>query len=102
MRNLHQLFVLDLCTASQIIGGDFAKFCGLLRIYELYSKHCFCFKQGTFSFSFLGHDAYIGAKSLLKSISNFCTISMVNSFNKVITALKLSTKVLKVWIIDIS
>ena len=28
---------LSLCsTASQIIGGDFAKFCGLLRIYELY------------------------------------------------------------------
>ena len=25
-----------LCTASQIIGGDFAKVCGLLRIYELY------------------------------------------------------------------
>ena len=34
LRNLHQLFIL--CTASQIIGGDFAKFCGLLRIYELY------------------------------------------------------------------
>ena len=34
LRNLHQLFVL--CTASQIIGGDCAKFCGLLRIYELY------------------------------------------------------------------
>ena len=33
LRNLQQLFVL--CTASQIIGGDFAKFCGLLRIYEL-------------------------------------------------------------------
>ena len=31
---LHQSFVI--CTASQIIGGDFAKFCGLLRIYELY------------------------------------------------------------------
>ena len=30
LRNLHQSFVL--CTASQIIGGDFAKFCGLLRI----------------------------------------------------------------------
>ena len=28
-----QLFVL--CTASQIIGGDFAKFCGLLTIYQL-------------------------------------------------------------------
>ena len=34
MRNLHQLFVL--CTASQIVAGDFATFCGLLRIYELY------------------------------------------------------------------
>ena len=38
LQNLHQLFVL--CTASQIIGGDFVKFCGLLRIYELY-KHFF-------------------------------------------------------------
>ena len=34
LRNFHQLFVL--CTASQIIGGDFAKFCDFLRIYELY------------------------------------------------------------------
>ena len=34
--NLHQLFAL--CTASQIIGRDFAKFCGLLRIYELYES----------------------------------------------------------------
>ena len=32
---IHQLFVL--CTVSQIIGGDFATFCGLLRIYELYN-----------------------------------------------------------------
>ena len=30
--------IFVLCTASQIIGGDFAKFCGLLRIYELYLK----------------------------------------------------------------
>ena len=36
LRNLHQLFVLR--TASQIIGGDFAKFCGPLRIYELYTE----------------------------------------------------------------
>ena len=31
--------VCDISTvdsASQIYGGDFAKFCGLLRIYELY------------------------------------------------------------------
>ena len=33
LQNLHQLFFL--CNASQIIGGYFAKFCGLLRIYEL-------------------------------------------------------------------
>ena len=37
MRNLHQIFFI--CTASQIIGGDFAKFCGLLRIYELYQRN---------------------------------------------------------------
>ena len=35
LQDLRQLFVL--CTASQMIGGDFAKFCGLLRIYELYT-----------------------------------------------------------------
>ena len=34
MRNLHRRFVL--CSASQIYGRNFAKFCGLLRIYELY------------------------------------------------------------------
>ena len=33
LQNLHQLFVLG--TASQISDGDFSKFCGLLRIYEL-------------------------------------------------------------------
>ena len=34
MRNLHHRFVL--CSDGQIYGGDFAKFCGLLRIYEFY------------------------------------------------------------------
>ena len=34
MRNLHPTFVL--CSASQKKGEDFAKFCSLLRIYELY------------------------------------------------------------------
>ena len=33
LRNLQQLFVL--CTASQIVDGDFSKFCSLLRIYKL-------------------------------------------------------------------
>ena len=30
-----------LCSVSQIYGGDFAKFCGLLRIYELYISQIF-------------------------------------------------------------
>ena len=33
LQNLHRRFVL--CSNGQIYGGDFAKFCGLLRIYEL-------------------------------------------------------------------
>ena len=33
LRNLHRRFVLS--SASQIYGGDFAKFCGLCRSYEL-------------------------------------------------------------------
>ena len=37
LRNLHQLF--DWQYIGQIIGGDFANFCGLLRIYELYKKY---------------------------------------------------------------
>ena len=34
LRNLHHKFVL--CSASQIYSGDFAEFCGLLTIHELY------------------------------------------------------------------
>ena len=37
LRNLHQIF--DWQYIGQIIGGDFAKFCSLLRIYELYHIH---------------------------------------------------------------
>ena len=33
LRNLHRIFLL--CSTSQIYSGDFAKFCGLLRIYQL-------------------------------------------------------------------
>ena len=36
LRNLHLSFVL--CSASQRWGEDFAKFSGLLRIYELYKN----------------------------------------------------------------
>ena len=38
MQNLHRRF--DWHYIGQIYGGDFAKFCGLLRIYELYWLPC--------------------------------------------------------------
>ena len=34
LQNLHLRFIL--CSTGQIYGEDFAKFCGILRIYELY------------------------------------------------------------------
>ena len=37
LRNLYQLF--DWQYIGQIIGGDFPKFCGLLKIYELYNQN---------------------------------------------------------------
>ena len=36
LRNLHRRF--DRYYIGQIYGGDFAKLCGLLRIYELYDQ----------------------------------------------------------------
>ena len=39
LQNLHLTFVI--CSASQKQGEDFAKFCGLLRIYELYKWKSF-------------------------------------------------------------
>ena len=37
LRNLHHRFVP--CIASQIYSGDFAKFCGILRIHELHNTY---------------------------------------------------------------
>ena len=34
--NVCEICTVDLTIIGQIYGGDFAKFCGLLRIYELY------------------------------------------------------------------
>ena len=39
LQNLHLTFVP--CSNGQINGGDFAKFCGLLRLYELYYSRYF-------------------------------------------------------------
>ena len=61
LRNLHQLFVL--CTASQIIGGDFAKSCGLLRIYELYSIKWLLVQKDENTHSWLLYSVSLNLKS---------------------------------------
>ena len=38
-------FIYVVCSASQIYGGDFAKICGILRIYELYISMCQGFQK---------------------------------------------------------
>ena len=43
MRNLPLTF--DCMYCSQKLGEDFAKFLGLLRLYELYEKFIFGFKE---------------------------------------------------------
>ena len=39
-----EIFTFDYSTYSQKLGEDFVKFCGLLRIYELYSEENTHFK----------------------------------------------------------
>ena len=51
MQNLHHIFHQQYI--GQIYGGDFAKFCGLLRIYELYLGKNQSFLSLIFNASFL-------------------------------------------------
>ena len=53
MHNLHRKFVL--CSTSQIYGGDFTKFCGLLNLNELYffSASNICPIQVTYFIAFV-------------------------------------------------
>ena len=55
LQNLHCRFVL--CSKSQIYSGDFANFCGLLRIYELYQRGTWLCNQDFFNMHVcaLGH-----------------------------------------------
>ena len=57
MQNIHRRFVL--CSNGQIYVGGFAKFCGLLRIYELY-----VLKAGFFRKMVLVLSTNFGEKSL--------------------------------------
>ena len=54
LQNLHCRFVL--CCASQIYTGDFAKFCGLLRIYE--PIHCIHYVFLFYFFQYLEQEKY--------------------------------------------
>ena len=40
--NFSKIYKFVLCSNGHIYGGDFAKFCGILRIYELYYNHVVC------------------------------------------------------------
>ena len=51
LRNLHLTFFL--CSAIQKSGGDFEKFCGLLRIYELYIPQLWVEFDDELSWTFL-------------------------------------------------
>ena len=55
LQNLHQLF--DWQYIEQIIGGDFAKFCGLLRLYELYQQRV-CPQEILLQTNILGLDEF--------------------------------------------
>ena len=62
MRNLRQLF--DWQYIGQIIVGDFAKFCGLLRIYELYLMESAFFVTGIMGTKFLRWMVNVAKSSL--------------------------------------
>ena len=77
MQNLHQKFVL--CSSGQIYGRDFAKFCGLLRLYELYDK-----RKVKISQSFEAFSEYMNFKEILyskKKTLQLCLILFVVSLH---------------------
>ena len=71
LQNLHSRF--DWQYIGQIYGGDFAKFCGLLRIYELYPKAYFRLEFLTANFGFV--------KTMRKIFLNFVCFSESPNFN---------------------
>ena len=69
MLNLHLTF--DYSTYSQKFGEDFAKFCGLLRIYELYAgivhKNLYALAYFDNFLSFLLRMEHFSADAIIKS-----------------------------------
>ena len=62
----HKILRFVLCSASQINSGYFAKFCGLLRIYELYFFWFSSNHNLSFTLNFLDFFQIIGAKEWIK------------------------------------
>ena len=66
--NLHRRFVL--CSNCQIYGGDFADFCGLLRIYELYYRFVIFRKSLLWkhltNFSIMAHCHTVACRNLVQ------------------------------------
>ena len=78
LRNLHQLF--DGQYIGQIIGGDIAKFCGLLRMYELWllTLRCWISVLHPYQFSSTTHlmcTTYHGSNQM--HLHAFCYFSLL-------------------------
>ena len=76
MRNLHRRF--DLYYIGQISSGDFAKFCGLLRIYELYC--CFGNKSLVVKLTLINDSVFPGI--LMRRYAKICKISNLGFIKK--------------------
>ena len=79
LRNLHLKF--DYSTHSQILCGDFAKFCGLLRIYELYEQEWILMPWYLLLFLFSKENwrsvnlRIVSPKIWTKNSNDFCPVS---------------------------
>ena len=79
MQNLHQTF--DWQYIGQIIGGEFAKFCGLLRLYELYQilnfelrilrNICYCLSLAPLNTFKAEKKSFLGQRFFVWLIRNF-------------------------------
>ena len=76
----------NLRSASQIYVGDFVKFCGLLRIYELYVKSI-----DTFALAFFGYIisvlASVVGTELVHRVANFRICYLTNGHLKMSSGL---------------
>ena len=75
LRNIHSRFVLCLIN-GQIYGGDLAKFCGLLRIHELYKQGKKGQGRSYVAIVYLHRNTYGLLEYILFFFDNFSNISV--------------------------